>query len=206
MRIEPRAGRGSDRERRRRRGIGAPFARRLGAPLAALLLLGAAGCAAPQLDRRPLYEQLGGEAGLDALVDRFLRELASDPDAAPHFRGADVKRFRAQLTLHLCQTFDGPCRYAGAELPEVHRGMAITQREFNAVVEDLWRAMETLRIPTPVQNRVLARLAPMREQVVGQLHPPAARAGGDPPALPAAGSPASGAPGASQKEEARGGS
>ncbi len=137
------------------------------------LALGTLACAAPQLDRRPLYEQLGGEAGLDALVDRFLRELAADPDAAPQFRGADVKRFRTQLTLHLCQTFDGPCRYEGASLAEVHRGMAITQREFNAVVEDLWRAMEALRIPTPVQNRVLARLAPMREQVVGQVHPPA---------------------------------
>lgn len=139
---------------------------------AAAVVFGATACAAPQLDRRPLYEQLGGEAGLAALVDRFLQELARDPDAAPQFRGADVKRFRAQLTLHLCQTFDGPCRYEGASLSEVHRGMEISQREFNAVVEDLWRAMESLRIPTPVQNRVLARLAPLREQVVGQTHPP----------------------------------
>lgn len=142
-----------------------------------LVLVGlalAVGCASPQLDRRPLYEQLGGEAGLAALVDRFLRELALDADAAPQFRGVDVKRFRTQLTLHLCQTFDGPCRYEGAGLAEVHRGMQISQREFNAVVEDLVRAMESLRLPTPVQNRVLARLAPMREQVVGQAHPPAA--------------------------------
>lgn len=150
-----------------------------GAGLALACIALAASCATPQLDRRPLYEQLGGEAGLAALVDRFLRELAQDPDAAPQFRGVDVKRFRTQLTLHLCQTFDGPCRYEGAGLAEVHRGMQISQREFNAVVEDLVRAMESLRLPTPVQNRVLARLAPMREQVVGQVHPP------DPPRSPA---------------------
>jgi hemoglobin len=137
-----------------------------------VLFVFAAACASPQLDRRPLYAQLGGEAGLAALVDRFLQELARDPDAAPQFRGVDVKRFRTQLTLHLCQTFDGPCRYEGASLAEVHRGMQISQREFNAVVEDLVRAMESLRLPTPVQNRVLARLAPLREQVVGQAHPP----------------------------------
>ena len=165
MRVDPRRVRQAGRGRARRRAIAAS--------LAGLLSFGIA-CAAPPFDRRPLYEQLGGEAGLDALVDRFLRELALDPDAAPHFRGADVRRFRAQLTLHLCQTFDGPCRYEGEPMPEVHRGMAITQREFNAVVEDLWRAMESLRIPTPVQNRVLARLAPMREQIVGQVHPPSA--------------------------------
>lgn len=132
-----------------------------------------AACAAPQLDRRPLYDQLGGEPGLAALVDRFLRELASDPDAVTQFRGADVKRFRTQLTLHLCQTFDGPCRYEGAGLAEVHRGMLISQREFNSVVEDLVRAMESLRISTPVQNRVLARLAPLRAQIIEQPANPA---------------------------------
>jgi len=145
--------------------------------VAAAVVLGLTACAAPQLDRRPLYAQLGGEAGLAVLVDRFLHELALDPDAAPQFRSADIKRFRAQLTLHLCQTFDGPCRYEGASLSEVHRGMDISQREFNALVEDLWRAMESLRIPTPVQNRVLARLAPLREQVIAQTHPPAMAAG-----------------------------
>ena len=144
----------------------------------ALALAVAPACTLPQLDRRPLYEQLGGEPGLAALVDAFLHELARDPDAAPHFRGADIGRFRAQLTLHLCETFDGPCRYEGAPLAEVHRGMRIRQREFNAVVEDLVRAMEARGIATPVQNRVLARLAPLREQVVG-LDPPA-RPGSDP--------------------------
>lgn len=133
----------------------------------ALGILVTTGCALPQLDRRPLYEQLGGEPGLAALVDQFLRELARDPDAVPHFRGADIGRFREQLTLHLCQTFDGPCRYDGAPLAEVHRGMRIEERAFNAVVEDLIDAMEARGIATPVQNRVLARLAPMREEVVG---------------------------------------
>jgi hypothetical protein len=62
--------------------------------------------------------------------------------------------------------------------------MQISQRQFNAVVEDLVRAMESLRIATPVQNRVLARLAPLREQVVGQVHPvrPGPRDPSGPPA------------------------
>ncbi|MEZ4332498.1 MAG: group 1 truncated hemoglobin [Myxococcota bacterium] len=142
-----------------------------------LTLAVAPACTLPQLDRRPLYEQLGGEAGLASLVDAFLHELARDRDAAPHFRGVDIGRFRAQLTLHLCETFDGPCRYEGAPLAEVHSGMRIRQRAFNAVVEDLVRAMEARGIATPVQNRVLARLAPLREQVVGLDPPDGAGAG-----------------------------
>ena len=59
--------------------------------------------------------------------------------------------------------------------------MQISQREFNSVVEDLVRAMESLRISTPVQNRVLARLAPLREQIIEQPANPV----GAPPAAPA---------------------
>lgn len=122
--------------------------------------------AIPQLDDRPLYQQLGGVEGIERLADRFVRELAADPVARGHFEGIDVRRFRTRLTEHLCVVADGPCDYRGDSMLEVHRGMDIDQRAFNAVVEDLIRAMESLRIPTPAQNRVLARLAPMHADII----------------------------------------
>lgn len=120
----------------------------------------------PQLDRRPLYQQLGGVEGIERLADRFLRELAADPVVRGHFKGIDARRFRSKLAEHLCEVADGPCEYTGDSMLEVHRGMDIDRRAFNAVVEDLIRAMESLRIPTPAQNRLLARLAPMRPDIV----------------------------------------
>jgi hemoglobin len=47
-----------------------------------------------------------------------------------------------------------------------HKGLHLTNADFNAVVEDLQAAMETCGIPFAVQNRFLARLAPMQHQVV----------------------------------------
>ena len=130
--------------------------------VAALLVLG---CQWAPLDRRSLYEQLGGESGLERLVDRFLRELAADQAVAARFRKVDIRRFRTNLTEHLCEISDGPCRYSGDSMREVHRNMEITQGDFNAVVEDLIRAMESLRIRTATQNRLLARLAPMQPDI-----------------------------------------
>jgi hemoglobin len=49
---------------------------------------------------------------------------------------------------------------------ESHRGMVVTEAEFNAVVEALVGAMEELEIATPTQNRLLARLAPMQADIV----------------------------------------
>ncbi|MCR9095512.1 MAG: group 1 truncated hemoglobin [bacterium] len=139
----------------------------LGATLWLALSTFVTGCAEiPQLDRRPLYVQLGGVEGVDRVADRFVRELATDPNTRPHFEGIDARRFRSQIAAHLCEIADGPCTYDGDSMLEVHRGMEIDQRAFNATVECLIRAMESLRVPVPAQNRLLARLAPMHADIV----------------------------------------
>jgi hemoglobin len=47
-----------------------------------------------------------------------------------------------------------------------HGGMHITEAQFNALVEDLYRAMERAGTPVAAQNRLVALLAPMRSQVI----------------------------------------
>jgi len=140
---------------------------RLGGVVSTLIVATMLACSAiPQLDDRPLYEQLGGIEGIERLADRVVRQLAADAVVRDHFKGIDVRRFRTRLAEHLCVVADGPCEYRGDSMLEVHRGMDIDQRAFNAVVEDLIRAMESLRIPTPAQNRLLARLAPMHTDII----------------------------------------
>lgn len=48
----------------------------------------------------------------------------------------------------------------------MHRGLAISEAQFNAVVEHLIDAMDAQRIPQAAQNRLIARLAPMRKDVI----------------------------------------
>ena len=134
--------------------------------VAATITVTVAGCAARPGAAPTLYAQLGERPGLDRLVDRLLREMAADERIARHFRSADIARFREQLTLHLCEVAGGPCRYEGASMLEVHRGMGIREADFNALVEALIRVMEGLRLPTATQNELLAALAPMQPDIV----------------------------------------
>lgn len=113
-----------------------------------------------------LYEQLGDEAGVGRLVDRLLREIASDDSIAHHFRGIDVGRFRRNLGLHLCELANGPCRFEGESMRDIHRGMAISQRDLNQLVEHLIHAMESLQLPVATQNELLAKLAPLQTEIV----------------------------------------
>jgi hemoglobin len=138
--------------------------RHLGCLATALLLL--AGCAGTPTRKPTLYVQLGGRSGIAAITDQLLDAFARDPLVAPAFRHVDIGLFQTHFTDYLCQLAEGPCRYTGDSMAEVHRGMHIDEATFNAVVQDLITAMNHQHVPVRVQNRLLARLAPERKDII----------------------------------------
>ncbi|MDZ7683751.1 MAG: group 1 truncated hemoglobin [Gammaproteobacteria bacterium] len=84
----------------------------------------------------------------------------------PFFCIPNLERFHEIFTTHLCQLAGGPCDYTGDSMVDIHVGMDIGEAEFNRVVEILLDAMEAEGIPRTAQNRLLARLAPLREEII----------------------------------------
>jgi hemoglobin len=51
-------------------------------------------------------------------------------------------------------------------MSQAHKGLHLTNADFNALVEDLQSGMDKAGVPFATQNRLLARLAPMHRDVV----------------------------------------
>jgi hemoglobin len=128
------------------------------------LLLGA--CAQSPQRSDSLYQALGEQAGLTRIVEGMLLNIAKDPRIVGHFKDVDITLLRDKLVQQFCVESGGPCQPAADSMEEVHKGLHLTRSDFNALVEDLTDAMETQDIPVPTQNRLLARLAPMRGQII----------------------------------------
>ena len=77
-----------------------------------------------------------------------------------------ITYFRKNLTVFLCHIVDGPCEYSGDTMQDIHRGMYINKNQFNHFVELFIDAMEAAEISYPMQNQLLARLAPLRESII----------------------------------------
>jgi hemoglobin len=60
----------------------------------------------------------------------------------------------------------GSCVYEGETMKNSHAEMKIRKADFNALVEVLQQSMDRQGIPFSVQNRLLARLAPMHRDIV----------------------------------------
>jgi hemoglobin len=132
--------------------------------LAVVLSLVACAQQPPQDDS--LYLALGQQAGITRIVEGMLLNIAADPRIVRHFANVDIVRLRDKLVEQICVEAGGPCTYTGDSMEESHKGQNLTPSDFNALVENLQDAMSAKGVAMPAQNRLLARLAPMRAQII----------------------------------------
>jgi hemoglobin len=113
-----------------------------------------------------LFEQMGGEPGIARIASNALDIYFTDPRVAGDFDNINRDFLQPRFTAYLCRIAGGPCIYKGHSMKRAHKGLAINQAHFNAVVEDLETAMDRAGVPYHVQNRFLARLAPLERDIV----------------------------------------
>jgi hemoglobin len=149
------------------------------AVLSAIVLIG---CTGQQVQRRgeakpsaqpsgakdALYHELGGKDGISRVVDVFLARIDNDLRINLFFEKTDHKDLRNLVIEQFCQATGGPCVYSGRSMEEAHSGLNLTDADFAAFVEDLIAAMDELKVAKASQDKLLALLAPMKPQVVGQ--------------------------------------
>lgn len=114
-----------------------------------------------------VLEAFNGPEGVQRVVDRLVDGMETDPRTANVMRASDFIRLRRTLGeqfLYILGAEDAD--YSGRDMAAAHRDHGITTLEFNAVVELLQYAMEAESIPFRMQNKLLARLAPMHRDVV----------------------------------------
>lgn len=129
-----------------------------------LLLLALAGPARAET----LYDRLGGQEGITRVVSDMYRHVLADGRVRAKFDDVDTEFIKHELVQQICQISGGPCRYHGPSMRGGHQGLGITERDFNAVVEDLEQGMTDAGTPWGARGQLLALLAPMEGQIVSR--------------------------------------
>lgn len=115
-----------------------------------------------------LYQRLGGTEGIAAVVDNFVDNVRADPRINKRFEGVDVNHTKAMLTDLVCQASGGPCQYTGRSMKDVHRGMDISNAEFDDMMSDMSKTLDKFQLPPRERNDVMSLLVSMRGDIVGQ--------------------------------------
>jgi hemoglobin len=134
--------------------------------------------------RQTLFDRLGGEQGITAIVEDFTVRVLEDPRVNWERKGAkrsllnrdnspvwtanpqNVASLKKHLVQFLSLATGGPPKYDGRDMKAVHAEMRIGNPEFDAAIGDLKASLDKLRIPDKEQKEVLAVIESTRPQIV----------------------------------------
>ncbi|MEI2417728.1 group II truncated hemoglobin [Orrella sp. JC864] len=110
---------------------------------------------------RTIFEQLGGEPGVQALVDRFYDLMDIEPDLAElrALHGPTLDNARQRLFRFLCGYFGGPDhyvqRFGHPRLRARHLPFSIGTQARDQWVVCMGRALRDQQVPEPLAERLL---------------------------------------------------
>lgn len=134
---------------------------------AGILCLAVAACQSNRMaQEKTLYERLGGRPAIEAVVDDFVGRVAKDKRINGFFARTNIPRLKRHLADQISEAAGGPYTYRGRSMKEAHRGMGVSDADFNALVEDLVATLDHFKVPKKEQGELLAVLGPMRGDIV----------------------------------------
>jgi len=77
-------------------------------------------------------------------------------------------RVDRNLVDFVCSAAGGPCVYNGKSMAKAHEGLNLKPEHFNALVEDLKKGLDKLKVPAAEQQELLAALVATRTDVLGK--------------------------------------
>jgi hemoglobin len=120
-------------------------------------------------DKKTLYERLGGYDAITAVANDLLPRLRADSQLGRFWthRGEDgVMREKQLLIDFLCANAGGPMYYRGRDMLLCHRGMRISESDWNVFLGHAAATLAKFQVPEPEQREVVAFVQSLKKDIV----------------------------------------
>ncbi len=119
-----------------------------------------------------LFEQLGGEAAVDAAVDLFYVKMLNDERVKKFFVNTDMDKQRQHQKRFLTFAFGGLPDYPGKNMRAAHTQLVeeqgLSDVHFDATVENLAAALKELGVSDDLIGEVAKVAETVRSDVLNQ--------------------------------------
>jgi hemoglobin len=116
-----------------------------------------------------LYKRLGGYDAIAAVTDDFLVRLVTNKDLARFFVGLsdDSKaKVRQHVVDLLCNKSGGPCVYMGRTMKDTHKGLKISENDWNIAAGLLGETFKKFNVPKKETDEVFAMVSSLKNDIV----------------------------------------
>lgn len=119
-----------------------------------------------------LYDELGGEQALSAVVDAFYVKVLADERVNGFFTKTNMKVQAKQQKDFLTMAFGGPNNYKGRDMATAHAKLVqdkgLNDSHFDAIVELLASTLKDFNVPDDKIAAVAAVAETVRDSVLGR--------------------------------------
>lgn len=113
-----------------------------------------------------IYEQIGGQEALVAVVDDFYDRVLADAELVGFFKGTSMPRLKGMQVEFFAAALGGPDEYRGRSMKEVHRGRGIGQHHFDLVAKYLADSLLGAGVPEETTGAIIGAIAPLSGDIV----------------------------------------
>lgn len=117
-----------------------------------------------------LFESLGGAHRVAQVVADFYQRILADEELRPFFRDVQMERLQRMQTEFISAMIDGPIKYSGAELTEIHHGRGIEEKHFSRFVAHIADTLQEHAVAPELIDQILGRLALYSNQITGSAN------------------------------------
>lgn len=122
--------------------------------------------------KKTLWDRLGGEPAVKAVVNDFVLLAADDPKVNFFRNGkykvdaAGVAKLKTQLVELVSAVSGGPIKYTGRDMKAAHKGMGITDAEFDALAGHLVATLKKFNVPQAEIDELVGLVASTKGDIV----------------------------------------
>ena len=113
-----------------------------------------------------IYEAIGGESALVAVVDDFYGRVLADPQLAAFFAGVNMPKLKGRQVEFFAAALGGPDLYQGPSMRQVHVGRGISQADFDRVAFHLTGSLADAGVPPEIITEIVAAVLPLAGDIV----------------------------------------
>ena len=118
-----------------------------------------------------LYERVGGEPAVARMVFDFYRRVFADPLLSPFFQGIEADRLQTMQREFFSAALDGPVRYTGCPMRQVHAGLGIELRHLRAFLDHLMETLEGSGLSEQDRYDIHSRIHTYADEITGRIAP-----------------------------------
>ncbi|MBV6457522.1 MAG: hypothetical protein HONBIEJF_00635 [Fimbriimonadaceae bacterium] len=127
-------------------------------------------------DSKSLYARLGGIAPITLVINDFVNLLGADPvigsnpNTVRALTSGNVSHggLKYLLTEQVAQATGGPFKYTGRSMKDSHKGLKISDKEWEVAGGLLKQVLDKYNVPLKEQNELFAVIASTRDDIVGK--------------------------------------